>query len=43
VRIVVMTTAYAADIVSWRYPPPYNCYDMTGVDPEFLTSEARSA
>ena len=31
-----MTAAFAADIVGWRYPPPYDCYDMTGVDPGFL-------
>jgi [ribosomal protein S18]-alanine N-acetyltransferase len=31
-----MTQAYAADIGGWRYPPPYDCYDMTGVDPDFL-------
>jgi [ribosomal protein S18]-alanine N-acetyltransferase len=37
VRIVPMTPAYAADIVTWRYPAPYDCYDMTGTDPGFLT------
>jgi len=36
VRIVPMTRAFAADITSWRYPPPYDCYDMTGADPDFL-------
>ena len=35
-QIVSMTAAYARDVVTWRYPAPYNCYDMTG-DPEFLT------
>jgi RimJ/RimL family protein N-acetyltransferase len=38
VQIVRMTAAYAADIVTWRYPPPYDCYDMTNVDPGFLAS-----
>ena len=38
-RIVPMTASYATDIVSWRYRPPYDCYDMTEVDPELLTSE----
>jgi [ribosomal protein S18]-alanine N-acetyltransferase len=33
-----MTPAYAADIVTWRYPAPYDCYDMTGEDPEFIAS-----
>ena len=37
VRIVPMTATYAADIAGWRYPPPYDCYDMTDVDPGFLT------
>ncbi|XVV08604.1 GNAT family N-acetyltransferase [Actinoplanes sp. CA-131856] len=34
--IVPMTAEYAADIVTWRYPAPYDCYDMTGADPDFL-------
>jgi [ribosomal protein S18]-alanine N-acetyltransferase len=38
VQIVRMTPAYAADIVTWRYPAPYDCYDMTGADPAFLVS-----
>lgn len=32
-----MTPDFAADIATWRYDPPYDCYDMTGVDPGFLT------
>ncbi len=35
-----MTAAYAADIVTWRYPPPYDCYDMTSADPAHLTDPA---
>jgi ribosomal-protein-alanine N-acetyltransferase len=35
-----MTEDYAADIVRWRYPPPYDCYDMTSADPAFLTDPA---
>jgi [ribosomal protein S18]-alanine N-acetyltransferase len=35
-RIVPMTLTHAADILTWRYPPPYDCYDVTGVAPEFL-------
>jgi [ribosomal protein S18]-alanine N-acetyltransferase len=39
VRIVRMSAAYAADIVTWRYPPPYDCYDMTDADPGVLASQ----
>ena len=35
-----MTADYAADIVTWRYPEPYDCYDMTGADPAFLADPA---
>ena len=27
---------HALDIVTWRYDPPYDCYDMTGADPDWL-------
>jgi [ribosomal protein S18]-alanine N-acetyltransferase len=37
-RITPMTASYAADIVKWRYEPPYDCYDMTDADPDFLAS-----
>ncbi len=33
-----MTPAHAADIATWSYPAPYDCYDMTGCDPGFLTN-----
>ena len=37
-QIVPMTAAYAAEIVTWRYPAPYDCYDMTDADPAFLAT-----
>lgn len=39
-HLVPVTAAHAADMVTWRYPPPYDCYDMTGADPAFLTDPA---
>ena len=39
-QIVSVTAAYAADIVTWRYPPPYDCYDMTSADPALLADPA---
>jgi ribosomal-protein-alanine N-acetyltransferase len=35
-QVMPMTAAYADDIATWRYPPPYDCYDMAGVDPAAL-------
>ncbi len=40
VQIVPMTAQYAAEIVTWRYPAPYDTNDMTGADPEFLADPA---
>jgi len=37
-QIVRMTAAYAAEVVTWRYAAPYDCYDMTDADPAFLVS-----
>lgn len=34
-RIVSMTPEYATDIVTWRYPAPYDCYDLAGAEPAF--------
>lgn len=31
-----MTPAFAGQVVTWRYPPPYDSNDMTGADPDFL-------
>lgn len=35
-RIAPLRREQAVDICSWRYPPPYDCYDMTGADPDQL-------
>src|SRR5215472_9793920 len=39
-RIAPMTPAYAADIVTWRYEPPYDCYDMTSASPALIADPA---
>lgn len=35
-RIAPLTREHAADICTWRYLAPYDCYDMTGCDPDWL-------
>jgi ribosomal-protein-alanine N-acetyltransferase len=40
VQIVPMTAQFAADIITWRYQPPYDCYDMTAADPGFMLEPA---
>ena len=35
-RIVAMTPEYAADLVTWRHPAPYDCYDLADAEPEFF-------
>ena len=35
-----MTEAFAAEVVTWRYPPPYDYNDMTGADAAFLADPA---
>ncbi|PJJ53646.1 acetyltransferase (GNAT) family protein [Mumia flava] len=36
-EIVDLTTEHADDIVTWRYPEPYGCYDLTGMEPQHFT------
>lgn len=35
-----MTEEFAADLVGWRYPAPYQCYDLLGADPGYFTDPA---
>jgi ribosomal-protein-alanine N-acetyltransferase len=40
VNIVRMSQAFAAQVVTWRYPPPYDTYDMVDADPDVLADPA---
>lgn len=35
-QVVPLSRGHAEDIATWRYQPPYDVYDMTGVDPAEL-------
>lgn len=39
-RIVAMTAMYAADLVTWHYPEPYERYGLVGSDPGWFTDPA---
>ncbi|MDQ1598901.1 MAG: [ribosomal protein S18]-alanine N-acetyltransferase [Actinomycetota bacterium] len=40
-RVAPLRQEQAEDICTWQYPPPYDCYDMTDVDPDDLLSTER--
>jgi [ribosomal protein S18]-alanine N-acetyltransferase len=35
-RVGPLTREHALDVATWRYDSPYDCYDMTGADPDWL-------
>ena len=35
-QVAPLRREHALDICTWRYVPPYNCYDMTNADPDWL-------
>ena len=35
-RVARLTAEHSRDICTWGYPAPYDCYDMTDVDPDGL-------
>lgn len=35
-RVAPLRREQAIDICTWRYAPPYACYDMTEADPDWL-------
>ena len=37
-RLSPLTVEQAQAVCTWQYPPPYDCYDMTGSDPEGLVA-----
>jgi ribosomal-protein-alanine N-acetyltransferase len=36
IRLAPLLEQHAADICTWRYPSPYDCYDMTSAEPDVL-------
>ena len=39
-RVVELTRAHAEDMCTWRYPAPYDVYDLTDADPDELMDPA---
>jgi RimJ/RimL family protein N-acetyltransferase len=39
-RITEMTPAFAAELVAWSYPAPYQPYDLVGADPAYFADPA---
>ncbi len=35
-----MTARFAAEMADWRYPEPYQRYDLSGADPDYFTDPA---
>jgi [ribosomal protein S18]-alanine N-acetyltransferase len=35
-QVAPLRREHALDICTWRYGPPYDCYDMTEADPDWL-------
>ena len=35
ILVAPMTAGHAADILSWRYPAPYDCYNVVDGDPGY--------
>jgi ribosomal-protein-alanine N-acetyltransferase len=35
-QVAPLSREHALDICTWRYVPPYDCYDMTEADPDWL-------
>ena len=35
-HVAPLTREHALDICTWRYASPYDCYDMTDADPDWL-------
>jgi ribosomal-protein-alanine N-acetyltransferase len=40
IQIAPMTARHAAGILSWRYPAPYDCYNVTDGDPGYYLDPA---
>ena len=40
ILVAPMTAGHAADILSWRYPAPYDCYNVVDGDPGYYLDPA---